>query len=158
MKLIPLTNSTEFAIIDDEDFYKVIKLSEVWNIQIYRNKPKAIFIRRNNITIYLHRFVMGLGKDNGYDIDHISHNIFDNRKENLRIATFSQNQMNKGKYKNNRSGHKNIRWHIQNENWNVYAVKDKKQHSFGSYETLEEAIKVRNIEIPKLHGEFARLD
>ena len=63
--------------------------------------------------VSIHRIITGLS-DLSYDIDHkngkLSRN--DNRKSNLRIATRSQNNMNKDKQKNNTSGVSGVGWHI----------------------------------------------
>ena len=50
--------------------------------------------------ISMHRFIMGI-TDSKIRIDHINGNKKDNRKSNLRIATASQNGINRGKNINN---------------------------------------------------------
>ena len=55
--------------------------------------------------------------DNKPEVDHISRIKYDNRIENLRWATGSENNQNKEKYYNNTSGHKNISYHKQNDRW-----------------------------------------
>ena len=48
-------------------------------------------------------------------IDHINRDRSDNRLENLRWATHSENNQNKGVGKNNKCGHKNISYHVGNK-------------------------------------------
>ena len=58
---------------------------------------------------YLHRFVLKAKK--GENVDHINGNKLDNRKENLRKCTRSQNFANRKKYTNNTSGYKGVSKH-----------------------------------------------
>jgi hypothetical protein len=62
--------------------------------------------QRRTTTLYFHRLVMNPPK--GKYIDHVNHNILDNRKENLHIATPGENSQNRGKQKNNKSGFKGV--------------------------------------------------
>jgi len=65
---------------------------------------------------YLHRIVMNKKDDEDkYIIDHINHNIADNKKENLRICTKSENGMNRTKQSNNAFGHKDV-WYDKRYN------------------------------------------
>jgi len=62
-------------------------------------------------------------------IDHINRNRSDNRIENLRWATRKEQQENKGIYKNNKSGHKNITFCKERKKW-VYNNKNKVSKRF----------------------------
>ena len=55
--------------------------------------------------------------DNKPEVDHINQNTHDNRLENLRWVTALENGQNKGKNKNNKSGHKNICYHKAKNRW-----------------------------------------
>ena len=86
-------------------------------------------------------------------IDHINGNPSDNRLENLREATRSQNLLNRGVQKNNKStGHKNIC--PNNSGYKVECRLDRKLHYLGTFRTVEEAIVVRDEWCRKHHGEF----
>ena len=47
----------------------------------------------------------------GYEIDHINLNTFDNRRCNIRYCTHQQNQMNQPIQKNNTSGVSGVSWY-----------------------------------------------
>jgi hypothetical protein len=61
----------------------------------------------------MHHMIMGRGNPllRHLQIDHISRERLDHRRSNMRFATRSQNQANKGKQCNNTSGHKGVSWH-----------------------------------------------
>lgn len=74
------------AIIDLEDLNKVKHIKWRLNSNGYAvNNSKF-----KGSTTFLHRVVLNTNSI----IDHINHNVLDNRKCNLRIVTHSQNQMN----------------------------------------------------------------
>ena len=55
--------------------------------------------------------------DNKPEVDHINKNTHDNRIENLRWVTSSENQQNTGKRVTNKSGHKSISYDKANDRW-----------------------------------------
>ena len=93
----------------------------------------------------------------GKDIDHINRNGKDNSPQNLRLATRHQNQLNRSKQKNNKIGHKNIRYHSICKKFTVQIGYKGKAIYFGSYSTLGEAIQVRDSKVKELAGEFFRI-
>lgn len=103
MKKIELTQG-QFALIDDDSFLIIssFKWFANWN-----KCTKSFYARRNaatekggQITVQMHRVIMGLCKGDMRQVDHINHNTLDNRKENLRIVTSrgnGENQRNQSK-------------------------------------------------------------
>ena len=92
MKYILLTNSTLKAIIDDDDF-EVVSRSR-WNLNLAKGYAyRAIRVNGKICTVYMHRLVAKTPI--GMQTDHINRDRLDNRKENLRICTNQENQMNR---------------------------------------------------------------
>lgn len=121
----------------------------------YLNVGGANIARR---SIKVHRIVYAL-YHNSIDfqnllIDHINGNGKDNRPENLRVATYTQNLFNRSKQINNKIGHKNIRYHESCKKFTVQVGFKGKTIYFGSYSTIEEAIQVRDEKIKELAREF----
>lgn len=88
-------------------------------------------------------------------IDHINGIKADNRVDNLRLATQSQNNWNRRKQKNNTSGFKGVYWEKQRSKWMALIRAFGKLRHLGYFPTPESAYAAR-IEAEKLyHGEFA---
>lgn len=89
-------------------------------------------------------------------IDHINCVPSDNRIENLRLATNSQNLANRGRTKSNTSGFKGVYLHSQTKRW-VASIKHLgKKYSLGCYGSAIEAHEAYKKATLKLNGEFAR--
>lgn len=89
------------ALVSPEDFEKVNKYS--WYILRRENKKEAYAVGTiDGKSVRMHQFILGKAPK-GFDIDHINHNGFDNRRNNLRIVTKGANAQNKKK----REGTKN---------------------------------------------------
>ena len=96
---------------------------------------------RHNKYIMLHQLLSNHYFD-GKMLDHINGKSFDNRKENLRPIIHMNNMKNLKLYDTNTSGHKGV---IQtpNGNWKAYITSDKERYMLGTFNTYDEAVKVR---------------
>lgn len=72
-------------------------------------------------------------------IDHLDGNATNNRWNNLREATHSLNQRNKGKAKNNSSGCTGVTWDKSRGKWKVSVKVNGKMINVGRYESYEVA-------------------
>lgn len=116
--------------IDLEDYDKVSTYH--WGVRQYRNNFYAFTHLGNYKYIGLHRLVINAPQDKM--VDHIDHCTLNNKKENLKICTNTENQ-------HNRKGLEGIRktkWGFQ-----VVMSVDNKRKCFGTYKTFEEAKQVR---------------
>lgn len=87
----------------------------------------------------------------GYVVDHINGNKLDNRKDNLRICTQSDNTKNHVIGKNNTSGYSGIIYNKDNKNWRV-RIGDKE---IGSFFNFEDAMIARKDAEEKYFGEYS---
>ena len=86
-------------------------------------------------------------------IDHIDNDKKNNNIHNLRIATASQNQMNRKLNKNNKSGIKGLRF--RKNRW-LAQIRFNNVNIHKSFMSKEDAIQFLFNNRPKLHGDFAR--
>jgi len=91
MKYITTSNGYK-AIVDDEDYPEISK----WKWYCGKTATGHLYIFRKDFKsdrlVYIHREVTGAEK--GQIVDHINHDTLDNRRENLRLCTSSQNNRN----------------------------------------------------------------
>ena len=90
-----------------------------------------------------------------FEVDHIDGNKVNNRIENLRACTHSQNGYNRTAQTNNKSGVKNVSWSPIRKKWIVFAKIKGKNTNFGGYEDFELAELVATEMRNKYHGAFA---
>lgn len=111
------------------------------------------YVTTSKYPYTLHRFVMNDPK--GLEVDHIFHNLLDNRKSQLRCATRSQNNMNHGLSSHNTSGYKGVSYAKNVKAWEVYIHQYGKKIGFGHYKDIKDAIAKRS-EIEKIYfGDYA---
>lgn len=147
----------QYALVDDDDFQRVSSIK--WHILSsigYAVHTKHIgYEGKKQIQrpVYMHRFIMNT--PNGMDTDHINHDRLDNRKENLRVCTRSQNHCNR-RHNKSTSGVTGVK--RSGNNWTArISIKGKEIH-LGTYKTLIEASLARNKATMEYHGEFALLN
>ena len=136
------------AIIDKNDLDKVKNLK--WSLTSFK-----YVINTNNGSLYLHQLI--LGEKKWFIIDHINMDKLDNRKNNLRFCTVSQNGMNRDKDKNNTSGFKGVSWSKNDRKWRARINLKGKEIHLGNFDDKKEAARVYNEAAKKYHGEFARI-
>lgn len=91
-------------------------------------------------------------------LDHINGIRTDNRIENLRKCTFSQNNMNVKRRKNNRSGYKGVFFKKEKKRYVAQIRINKTAIHLGCFDTAEEAALVYDKKAKELFGEFAVLN
>ena len=104
-----------------------------------------------------HRLIFML--HNGFmpqEIDHINGDRADNRIENLRAVTRSENQCNRGVLANNTSGYAGVSWHKKSKAWVVRVMKNGKTRMLGYFKDIELAGLVAEEARSLYHGKFAK--
>jgi len=152
MKYIHLDNN-EVALVDDED-YDFVSSFNKWHINSVGYLATSKMINYDRTFYTMHRIIMerllGEAIPEGLVIDHKNRNKLDNRRENLRLATYSQNNINSKIPENNTSGHKGIGFHKKRNQWRARIGKC----HLGWFETIEEAIEARKLAERIFYSEF----
>lgn len=138
----------KFTLVDDEDFEKVNKFK--WNLNQKGYVRGTARAGRNR----LHRYLMQCPK--GLEIDHINGDKLNNRKENLRICTCSQNSKNKKKGIRNNQTSKYKGVTFVSGGWRVHVWNNYRKLYLGEYKTEHLAAIVYDFAVKQLHGEFAK--
>lgn len=147
------------AIVDDCDA-ELALLN--WQIQYISNKQQYV-VRRTSIngeTVVrqLHRVIMekvlGHAIPDGMFIDHISGDGLDNRRENLRLATHSQNIANSRKRKNSQAPYRGV-MQVSKSKYRAKITCDGKRYDLGKFDSAEEARDAYQAKAAELFGDFA---
>jgi hypothetical protein len=92
-------------------------------------------------------------------VDHRNHDTSDNRRDNLRLASYSDNSANQRS--RNPSGYKGISQVPSTGHWRAYVggrVSTGKQIKLGTFHTPEEAAWAYDVWASQIYGEFAILN
>ena len=134
--------------MDDKDYVAISKYK--W----YAKRCKGLlYAARHDASlreIYMHQMIFGVKW-----CDHANRNSLDNRRNNLRKASRSQQNCNRKMQKNNTSGYKGVSF--AEGYWRAQIWQGQRIH-LGYYKTKEEAARAYDEAAKKLHGEFAVLN
>ena len=154
MKKITLTQGFE-AIVDDADYVYLSQFKWLAKNKKYAARsPSRRCISRN--FIYMHRVILGLVPSSGLFADHIDGNGLNNVRSNLRTATKSQNEYNRGKRAHNTSGFKGVCKSLNK--WRAGIKFKGKYTHLGNFSSPILAAKAYDKKAKILHGEFARVN
>jgi hypothetical protein len=145
MKEIQLTRD-KIAIVDDDMFEELSKYKWYYHHTGYAT-------RLSHPKIYMHRIVAC--SPEGMDTDHANGNKLDNRRENLRVCTCSENHRNRVAYHNNTSGYKGVYWRKQSHKWMAQINVNRKFLYLGLFDSPEEAARFYDLAALAYFGDFA---
>lgn len=158
MKKIKLTKG-QYTLVDNEDFERLNAYR--WYI-MWNKTTKSFYAMRNSKlvngkykTIHMAREIMQPPAK--MVVDHINHDTLNNQKKNLRICTYSQNLMNRGKTSKNTSGFKGVCFYKVRKKWGAHIMVNQKQTYLGLFATPLLAYKAYCTACIKYHGEFSNI-
>jgi hypothetical protein len=171
VKNIELTQG-QFAIVDDEDFAMLSAYKwhahkgkgkiyyAISNIDIGERAERKFFngrlynARKITTCIKMHRLIMKPPKN--MVIDHINGNGLDNRKENLRVCSPAQNNLNSTKKAQASSKYKGVRKH--QGKWDARISINKETIYLGRFNSVINAATAYNIGAAIYHKQFAKFN
>jgi hypothetical protein len=154
---VPVGRSGLYALVDDRD-YELVS-GYVWNVM---NRPNGVVYARRTYRDddgrlreqRMHTLITGWT-----ETDHINLDGLDNRRENLRKATHSQNCANRRKPKHGRTSmFKGVHWNTRRQLWIASIMVHKRGLFLGGYPSEIEAAVAYDAAAVKYFGEFALLN
>ena len=142
-----------YALIDEADFELVSQYQ-------WHPKPQPgglVYAAMGKDSVRMHRLLMT--PPAGFVVDHVNGNGLDNRRENLRICTISQNtRHSRGVQPNNTSGFIGVSWHQRAAKWCAQICYRREKIYLGVFDSAIDAAIARDAAAVRLHGEFAKLN
>lgn len=151
-KLIPLTKG-KFAKVSNEDYGTLSKSAWYMDNALYAGRWAG---QPRSMHVHIFKNLMGQELPPGHIVDHINRDHLDNRRENLRAATQSQNTMNSVLPITSSSRYRGVR--REGNRWHSYIYFERKQYSIGWFASADEAAWMRDQWAIQLHGEFGILN
>ena len=148
------TDNKEYYWLFDLEDYDKIK-DYYWSPNSKKSKYASAKDKKLNTTVQMSRIIMGIPIQDKRKVDHINHNVFDNRKDNLRVCTNSQNNMNKGLQSNNTSGVTGVTWRKEKHKWEAQIRLNRKNMHLGLFQNFDDAIRTRKEAEEKYFGEYS---
>lgn len=113
-------------------------------------------IQIDEVRDYAHRlaFLYVTGAMPPVTVDHINMNKADNAYSNLRLATYSQNNLHRAIRSDCKSGYKGVSWKASHKLWRARTTVNGKEKVIGYFPTAEEASAAYIKFTEKAHGEF----
>lgn len=139
--------------ISDEDIKTVLEFSEKLGCSWRYNNGYAVTSKRRlgGRKFYaMHNIIMK--PEEGFIVDHINRDRLDNRRENLRIVSFSENCQNRSMNSDNTSGIRGVHWNKAKKIWKAHIYKNYKMYHLGSFECKLKATTAYNEKSKELFG------
>lgn len=162
MKKIPLYNKYRQVVgyteVDDVDYPQLSR--HLWTL---RRSPRTNYAWRAErrggrsgklINIAMHRVLMGLDPGKDPIVDHIDRDGLNNKRSNLRLCTWAENQRNRRGW--SKHGVKGVK-PVYGGKWVGQIRLNGRLYRLGKFETIEEAHAAYCVAAKRLHGEFAHV-
>ena len=148
MKEIKLTRG-QYAMVDDKDF----EWLNQW--KWHATKTKYQFYARRTTTLAgkhiaqsMHRLILDAKK--GEEVDHMNRNSLDNRRENIKICTRSENNRNRQVFGG--SKHRGVCWNKGSKKWASYLITEDEKFYLGLFKEEKDASDAFNKKYKEIHG------
>ena len=131
------TNTNKEFYFDLDDYQKISNYT--WYEHVDHNEYHSLqaHIPNTKTSTMMHWIIMGK------HYDHKDRNPFNNRKENLRKASFAENAQNSSIHKNNTSGFTGVHWDKTHNVWIVQIGYHNKRKKIGSFVNKKDAVIAR---------------
>lgn len=136
--MVPLTGKQGvirgYAVVDTADIEHVSQFR--WHTDANGYAMRYLPERRGHIS--MHRDLLGLSAGDDRECDHINRNKLDNRRNNLRVVTHSQNGQNLPVFPSV-SKYRGVDWLKRNGKWRARITEGRRTIYLGLFDTEDEA-------------------
>jgi len=156
-----LLGSGKYTIVDDVDYDWLNQY--MWKLDGYGYVINATYRSELCNTpcspiSSMSRMILELEYGDKRQADHINHNILDNRRSNLRVATIAENQHNQKIRSGGTSQYKGVYWNKRNKKWHVKIKINNKAKYLGQFSKEKYAAQAYNLAAKRYFGNFAYLN
>lgn len=163
--LLPLSKGL-FTTVDDEDFEHLSGFKWFANEGRCGDFYAAMSVKRvkdgrqYQSNVEMQRYLLDPDRvlPRFVKVDHINKQTLDNTRLNLRLVNDSVSNINRRKFKSNKSGYRGVSYAKELGKWYAKIAVNNKAISIGYYLTPEEAALAYNAKAIELHGEYACLN
>lgn len=151
-RCIPLTRG-RFALVDADDYPALARYE--WFAEGSGRHLYAVRKHKGK-SVKMHRQILDAPPN--LLVDHIDHDGLNNRRANLRLATFTQNCRNQKKSAKATSRYKGVYWHKHQKKWTAQITAAGKSRHLGYFTNETDAARAYDTAAKKLHKAFAALN
>jgi len=147
----------DWTILDQKDYYRLNDFKWFLTGRLHKfYAARTIKADGRTKIVRMHRIIMN--PPDNLLVDHRNGDGLDNRRQNLRLATKSQNICNSKKRANTSSRFIGVHYRKKQRRWETEITHNRKKIWLGSFENEIDAAKVYDAAAKKYHKDFARLN
>lgn len=141
------------ALVDDKDYEVLSRYNWHYVSQGYAARKEKIKGKRK--VVLMHRQIL---RATDKWVDHINGDGLDNRRENIRLVTPSQNRMNSKPLRTLGSKFKGVYRHTKTKKWCADIRFNGKTNYLGSFDLERDAAAAYNLAAKQKFGAYAKLN
>lgn len=147
----------KYVLIDDDNHAYFLTMK--WEFVKSKSGNEYARARIKHISgksksVLMHRLVVGIQDGDRREVDHINNNTLDNRRENLRIVTKTENRANRRSLRGV-SKYKGVVFDKSVEKWKASIGLNGKHINLGRFKSEDEAARAYDLKAIELYGDYA---